>query len=57
MVVLESSVVRIFDHGKLIAEIIPEVWLFGNESFRISEPRQEERISDLRIVSIKSNDD
>jgi len=57
MIVLESSVVRIFDNGKLIAEIIPEVWLFGNESFRISEPRKEELISDLRIVSIKSNDD
>lgn len=57
IVVSESAVVRIFDHGKLIAEIIPEVWLFGNESFRISEPRQEQRVADLRIVSMKSNDE
>lgn len=28
VVVSESSVVRVFDNGKIIAEIIPELWLF-----------------------------
>ena len=55
MVVSESSVVRVFNEGKLIAEIIPEIWLFGNEGFKISEPRQEQKIADLRIVSVKTD--
>lgn len=56
VVVSESSVVRIFDQGRLIAEIIPEIWLFGKESFRINEPRQEQKIADVRIVSAKTGE-
>lgn len=56
VVVSESSVVRIFNEGKLIAEIIPEIWLFGNESFKIAGPRDERTVADLRIVSVKSDD-
>lgn len=56
VVVSESSVVRIFDEGKLIAEIIPEIWLFDKESFKITKPRKEQRMADLRIVSIKSDE-
>ncbi len=29
IVVSESSIVRVFEHGALIAEIIPELWLFS----------------------------
>ncbi len=29
VVVSESSVVRVFDDGELVAEIIPELWLFS----------------------------
>ena len=54
--VSQSSVVRIFDQGRLIAEIIPEVWLFGKESFNIDEPWQEQKIADVRIVSAKTDD-
>lgn len=54
VVVSESSVVRIFNEGRLVSEIIPEIWLFGNESFKISGPREEQKIADLRIVSIKN---
>jgi len=54
VVVSESSVVRVFNEGKLIAEIIPEIWLFGNEGFKISGPREEQTIADLRIVSVKT---
>ena len=56
VVVSESSVVRVFNEGKLIAEIIPEIWLFGNESFKISRPREEEKIADLRVVSVKTGE-
>ena len=54
VVVSESSVVRVFNEGILIAEIIPEIWLFGNEGFKISEPREEQKLADLRIVSVKT---
>ncbi|MDY6790064.1 MAG: diadenylate cyclase [Thermodesulfobacteriota bacterium] len=54
VVVSESSVVRVFNEGQLIAEIIPEIWLFGNEGFKIPGPHEEQKIADLRIVSIKT---
>ena len=53
VVVSESSVVRIFNEGELIAEIIPEIWLFGDESFKIKKPRQETKVADVRIISVK----
>ena len=34
IVVLESSVVRVFDDGRLIAEIIPELWLSPSRTSR-----------------------
>ena len=42
VVVSESSIVRIFDDGKLIAEIIPELWLFQRERAHISNPAIDE---------------
>ena len=56
VVVSESSVVRIFNDGRLIAEIIPEIWLLSRESIKITEPRVEEKVADLRIVSVKEAD-
>ena len=56
VVVSQSSIVRVFNEGKLIAEIIPEIWLFGSEGFKISEPREEQKIADLRIVSVKTGE-
>jgi diadenylate cyclase len=56
VVVSESAVVRIFNKGELITEIIPEVWLFGDESFKVTEPRQETKVADVRIVSTKKPD-
>jgi diadenylate cyclase len=53
VVVSESSVVRIFNMGKLVTEIIPEIWLFGKEYSKINGPRKEETMGDLRIVSAK----
>ena len=40
VVVSESAVVRIFNMGKLVTEIIPEIWLFRNENVKIHGPRQ-----------------
>jgi len=54
VVVSQSSIVRVFNEGKLIAEIIPEIWLFGNEGFKISGSREEQKIGDLRIMSVKT---
>ena len=54
VVVSESSVVRIFNEGKLIAEIIPEIWLFGDKSIKILGPTEEKKVAGLRIVSIKT---
>ena len=51
VVVSESSVVRIFDRGRLIAEIIPEIWLFGKESIKVKDPLWESTIADIRIIS------
>jgi hypothetical protein len=56
VVVSESSVVRVFNEGKLITEIIPEIWLFRNEGFKISGPREEQKIADLRVVSLKTGE-
>ncbi len=53
VVVSESSVVRLFNEGRLIAEIIPEIWLFSQESVKISGPCQENRVADLRIFSVR----
>jgi len=48
--------VRIFNTGKLVTEIIPEIWLFGNEYSKINGPREEKRVADLRIVSVKADE-
>lgn len=32
VVVSESSVVRVFDDGEIVSEIIPELWMFHNSS-------------------------
>ena len=53
VVVSESSVVRIFDKGKLVTEIIPEIWLFGSEYSKIHGPREEQKVGGLRIVSAR----
>lgn len=55
VVVSESSVVRVFDDGKLIAEIIPELWLFHRASTHIAGGRVEE-IEDENIAVISEEE-
>jgi hypothetical protein len=43
VVVSESSLVRVFDDGVIIGEILPELWLVSRESMYISHPRIEEK--------------
>lgn len=51
VVVSETSVVRIFDQGKMVAEIIPEIWMLGRESIPIEEPYVERKTAGLHIVA------
>jgi diadenylate cyclase len=50
IVVSESSMVRVFDGGKLIAEIIPELWLLNRHNVQLSRPYKEERQGDLAVL-------
>jgi len=54
IVVSESSMVRIFDDGKLVAEIIPELWLMDHYNVQLSQPYEEERVGDLAVITAKA---
>jgi DNA integrity scanning protein DisA with diadenylate cyclase activity len=56
VVVSESSVVRIFHRGKMVAEIIPEIWMLGQESIPLEEPYVERKTAGLRIVASECQD-
>jgi len=56
VVVSESSVVRVFHRGKMVAEIIPEIWMLGRESIPLEEPYVERKTAGLRIVASESGD-
>ena len=53
IVVSESSMVRVFDDGKLIAEIIPELWLMDHYNVQLPAPYQEEVVGDLAVLTAK----
>lgn len=50
IVVSESSMVRVFDNGRLIAEIIPELWLLSHHDVQLREPYHEERQGDIAVL-------
>jgi DNA integrity scanning protein DisA with diadenylate cyclase activity len=54
IVVSESSMVRVFDDGKLVAEIIPELWLMDHFNVQLPTPYKEERVGDLAVLTAKS---
>jgi DNA integrity scanning protein DisA with diadenylate cyclase activity len=54
IVVSESSMVRVFDDGKLIAEIIPELWLMDHYNVQLPAPYQEEVVGDLAVLTAKA---
>jgi len=51
VVVSESSVVRIFDDGELISEIIPELWMFRRYSSHLRGPVSERAEEELTVLS------
>ena len=53
IVVSESSVIRIFVAGKLVAEIIPELWLVDKKRIHLKEPYTEEKVMDMTVLSRK----
>jgi hypothetical protein len=46
----ESSVVRIFCHGQLVGEIIPEVWMMDHAS-HLRGTAKKEQVSELTILT------
>lgn len=50
VVVSESSLVRVFEAGRIIAEIYPELWLFRLQQSQIRGPRLEEQDEDQMTV-------
>lgn len=53
IVVSESSVVRIFCHGHLVGEIIPELWMMDHAS-QLRGPVKEEKVGDLTVLTPNS---
>lgn len=51
VVVSESSVVRVFDNGELISEIIPELWMLRHYSLHLSGKYRERTVNQLTVVS------
>jgi diadenylate cyclase len=51
VVVSESSIVRVFDDGEIIAEILPELWLLRNSSLHLSGPYTKHADHDMSIFT------
>ena len=51
VVVSESSVVRVFDDGKMISEIIPELWLLRRYSLHLSTPYSTRSAANMTVVT------
>src|SRR5579862_6032559 len=51
VVVSESAVVRLFCHGALIGEIIPELWMLKRYDFQNAVPTVKETVGDLAVIT------
>jgi diadenylate cyclase len=51
VVVSESSIVRVFDDGEIISEIIPELWLLRRYSLHLDTPYSTRTEQDVTVVS------
>jgi len=51
VVVSESSIVRVFDDGEIVSEIIPELWLLKRYGLHLLEPFS--RLSDEQITDVQ----
>jgi DNA integrity scanning protein DisA with diadenylate cyclase activity len=55
VVVSESSVVRVFDDGEIIAEILPELWLLSNYSLHLSQPYTSKTDHEMSIFARRAD--
>jgi diadenylate cyclase len=53
IVVSESSVVRLFCHGKLVGEIIPELWMIDHAT-HLRGPLRRENVGDVTVLTPNS---
>lgn len=51
VVVSESSIVRVFDNGEIIAEILPELWLMRRHNLHISGRHSTRANEEMAVVS------
>jgi DNA integrity scanning protein DisA with diadenylate cyclase activity len=51
VVVSESAIVRIFDDGELVSEIIPELWMISRHSLHLKGPYFERTEDQVTVVS------
>jgi diadenylate cyclase len=51
IVVSESAVVRLFCHGGLIGEIIPELWMLKRYDLQNAVPTVKETVGDLAVIT------
>lgn len=56
VVVSESAIVRVFDDGQIISEIIPELWLFRRFGSHLSGPYSMRRSEKMTVVSKSEGD-
>jgi len=56
IVVSESSVVRVFDEGKIISEILPEIWMMRKHGLLVNMPDAVQRASDEMVVRTRTED-
>jgi diadenylate cyclase len=53
IVVSESATVRVFCHGKLTAEIIPELWLMNRRNLQMTGQLAQENVGDVAVITQK----
>ncbi|MEJ7841479.1 MAG: diadenylate cyclase [Rubrobacter sp.] len=51
VVVSESSMVRMFDDGELVSEIVPELWMFEGYRSRLEGQTQTRQDEDVAVIS------
>lgn len=54
VVVSESSMVRVFDNGEIIGEIIPELWMLRHYTSHITDSYVEHTDKDVAVISKSS---
>ena len=51
IVVSQSAVVRLFCHGDLVAEILPELWMLNHHQANVKGAVKQERFDDVAVVT------